>query len=304
MNKIELSHFRLFLAIRETGSLTAAAKRLGLTQPAASHQLKEAERRLGVDLVFRRGRQLQLSAAGEALADAADATLPQLMAAEQSAREKSHGAGARLRLAFGSQDGLGWVAGLSAYLRALPMPLRLDLIDAGDRAPTQCLLSGEADMALELSSINLSTLRKIHVAEEELVAIMAPGHPLAVAAAVKAGAFTKETYFAHSLNPQKGFELDAFFNPSGRRPAHVALAQSLPAILALVAAGEGVSIQPRSAITSSLSRGEIVARPLAPKRLRSSWQLHARPEILYQQGDKLLLSAAGIIANSLKYSEP
>ncbi len=301
MNKIELSHFRLFLAIRETGSLTAAAKRLGLTQPAASHQLKEAERRLGAELVFRRGRQLQLSIAGDALADAAEAALPQLHDAERAAKEKSNSVGTRLRIAFGSQDGMGWSAEVSSYLRSLPAPLLLDLIDAGDRAPTQCLLSGEADMALELSSISLSPLRKIHVAEEELVAIMAPGHPLAIAAAVKAGAFAAETYFAHSLNPQKGFELDAFFKPSGQRPAHVALAQSLPAILALVAAGEGVSIQPHSAITASLSRGEVVARPLAPKRLRPSWQLHARPEILYQQGDKLLPSVAGVIANSIAY---
>lgn len=303
MNKIELSHFRLFLMIRETGSLTAAARRLGLTQPAASHQLKEAERRLGADLVVRRGRQLQLSAAGEALADAADAALPRLFDGEQSAREKSHGAGTRLRIAFGSQDGLGWAAPLSAHLRALPMPLRLDLIEAGDRPPTQCLLSGAADLALELSAASLSGLRKIHVMEDELVAIMAPGHPLAIAAAVKAGAFTEETYFAHSLNPQKGFELDAFFNPSGQRPAHVALAQSLPAILALVAAGEGVSIQPRSAIVASLTRQEILARPLAPTRLRPSWQLHARPDILYQQGDGLLASVAKVIADSLNFCE-
>ncbi|MEH6526786.1 MAG: LysR family transcriptional regulator, partial [Sneathiella sp.] len=68
MLKIDWRHYQLLLAIRDTGGLTAAAKQLGVTQPAASHQIREAERRLGLQLVERQGRLLVLTPAGEKLA--------------------------------------------------------------------------------------------------------------------------------------------------------------------------------------------------------------------------------------------
>ena len=64
MNTLELRHHRLILAIQNTGSLTGAAKAVSITQSAATHQVKEAERRLGVNLVRRRGRSLELTSGG------------------------------------------------------------------------------------------------------------------------------------------------------------------------------------------------------------------------------------------------
>ena len=66
-----LRQFRTLLAAVETGSVSAAARRLGLTQPAASQQLRDLERTLGVRLLDRaRGRMIP-TAAGEAVLDPA-----------------------------------------------------------------------------------------------------------------------------------------------------------------------------------------------------------------------------------------
>ncbi|MBX6374648.1 MAG: LysR family transcriptional regulator, partial [Acetobacteraceae bacterium] len=55
MRDPSLRQLRTFLSVVETGSVTAAAQALGLTQPAASQQLRELERAMGVRLLERVG---------------------------------------------------------------------------------------------------------------------------------------------------------------------------------------------------------------------------------------------------------
>ncbi|MFE1500295.1 LysR family transcriptional regulator, partial [Streptomyces albidoflavus] len=66
---IELRHLRCFLAIAEETSLTRAAARLHLTQPAVSRTLATLERHLGARLVDRSTHHLALTAEGRAFQD-------------------------------------------------------------------------------------------------------------------------------------------------------------------------------------------------------------------------------------------
>ncbi len=59
--RLDIRHLAMIDAVARLGSICGAAHSLGLTQPALSRQLQEAERRLGVEYVQRSGRQMQLS---------------------------------------------------------------------------------------------------------------------------------------------------------------------------------------------------------------------------------------------------
>lgn len=295
MKKLEWRHYRILQAIRDSGSLTAAGKAVGLTQSAASHQVKEAERRLGADLVQRRGRALRLTEAGKALADAAAACGPLLLEAESKAREISLGIRQRLRIAFGPQDGLSWVPDAADRLRRSDDPMQLDLI-AGDPGQTlNRLRRGEADLALEIGQTASAGLRRRHICDDELVCIFAPGSRSGVGSAptlvnrpVTAPEIAQETYFAHSLVPQAGFELEAFFRPAEGRPSHIAQVQSVPAIIALVAAGQGVSIQPYSAVAGAVMLGKVTARALAPAPIRLPWFIYSSADTAARFGDRVV----------------
>lgn len=276
MSKIEWRHFVMLATIRNSGSVSAAARALGLTQSAASHQVKEAERRLGIALLTRRGRSVMLTQAGEILADAAATSAPLLQRAETRAQELGHGDAPRLRLAFGVQDGLGWAPALFGYLRDRAAPMRLDLIFAGAERPPHLLLQGKAEMAIEIGDLSLPDLQRVLLREDELVCLIGTGHKLARKRSVTAGDIAGFTYFAHALTPQSGFELESFFRPARSSPAHVAHVESLSGILGLVAAGAGVSIQPRSAVTAALASLPVKALPLAPRRLYLPWYIHAK----------------------------
>ncbi|WP_159969877.1 LysR family transcriptional regulator, partial [Raoultella sp. 18092] len=61
---IDLEQLRTFALVLELGSFSAAAERLGLTQPAVSVQVKKLERALSVRLVERVGRRVSATPAG------------------------------------------------------------------------------------------------------------------------------------------------------------------------------------------------------------------------------------------------
>ena len=68
MNRdIDIGLVRTFLAVVELGGVTAAANSLGVSQAAASQQIKRLEQTLDCRLFERRGRQLELAPAGERL---------------------------------------------------------------------------------------------------------------------------------------------------------------------------------------------------------------------------------------------
>ena len=71
MRSLNLDQLRALLEVVELGSFSAAARRLNLTQPAISLQIRELERRFGVQLIERLGKQAHATVPGRALVEAA-----------------------------------------------------------------------------------------------------------------------------------------------------------------------------------------------------------------------------------------
>jgi LysR family transcriptional regulator for metE and metH len=292
--KIGWHHFTMLMTIRSTGSLSAAARALGLTQPAATHQIKEAERRLGISLLSRRGRSVVLTPAGEILADAAATCAPVLAEAETRAQEMGLGDAPRLRIAVGLQDGLLWASDLFAALGQRASPIRLDLVQVGRDTPVPLLQQGKADAALDLGDATFPGLKRTLIAEDELVGIVHRSHVCAARGRMTAGDIVDDPYLAHALTPQRGFEFEKFFTPARWVPRYIARIESLSTIIALVAAGRGVSIQPRSAIRQAAA-GSVIAVPLSPKPIRLSWHLHMHPAALVLHGEHVIDEIAAIL---------
>src|ERR1700732_3471985 len=80
--KLEVRHLKLLTAVAEEESVTGAGKRLHLTQSALSHQLRDAEEKLGTALFLRLGKKMVLTAAGKKLLETARRILWELKEAE------------------------------------------------------------------------------------------------------------------------------------------------------------------------------------------------------------------------------
>lgn len=120
---VDLRLLRVFIAVAETGNMTDAAKRLGLTQPAVSQNLRQLEAELGVTLLVRERRPLQLTAAGMALQHQATGLLEEVAQLPGRLQEASRSKLSRLRLglvdSFASTVGpqlVRWLTTQTAHL--------------------------------------------------------------------------------------------------------------------------------------------------------------------------------------------
>lgn len=103
----------VFVRTADTGSLSAAARSLGLSPAAASIALKRLETRLGSRLLARSTRSMRLTEEGRRYLDSVREALATLAEGEQALRQQSHGLTGLLQLAapsdFGRNVVLGWL---------------------------------------------------------------------------------------------------------------------------------------------------------------------------------------------------
>lgn len=97
---IDTQALNAFVTIAESDSLTEAAKRLGITQPAVSQCLKQLEEQIGTQLVVRRTSPVQLTVAGHVLKQNADAILGELRRLNATVREAADKGLVQCRLGF------------------------------------------------------------------------------------------------------------------------------------------------------------------------------------------------------------
>src|SRR5258707_7655683 len=116
---MELRHLRYFVAVAEEGSLTVAAqKRLHTEQPSLSRQIHDLELELGVRLLVRGPRGVELTASGRVFLDHARVALLQVEAATEAARRAAQPAGTAFAIGFLTGYEMDWLPHLLCILRA------------------------------------------------------------------------------------------------------------------------------------------------------------------------------------------
>jgi DNA-binding transcriptional LysR family regulator len=147
--RLDWNDVRTFLAVAETGSLNAAARSLGMTQPTVSRRMEDLEYRLGARLFSRSSRGVALTDAGESVRDLASsmARLGGIIVREVAGRDRAESG--RVRLA--APDGLAsfiLMPQLAAFQRSHP-DIQM-AVDCGLWADSP--IGGVPDVSLEFKS--------------------------------------------------------------------------------------------------------------------------------------------------------
>lgn len=268
--RLDIRHLAMLRTIAETGSVTRAADRLGVTQSALTHRLREAERRLDAELFARTGNRLHLTPAGERLYATAVSVIEDLERAESDVRVLAEQQRTVVRLGQGTYSRFHWYPD---FVQTLDDPdLELDVVARAAREPLTCLLEGAADV-VTVHGIEQEKrrLRWFRLASDPLVAIMAPNHPLAGKPFLEADDFVNERYITYTLQPAPGFEWQRLFRSARVRPRRMSVVGVPEAIIDLVRAGFGVSILSQWAVQPEIADGTLVARPIGPAGLNLNW---------------------------------
>ena len=176
---VALQQLSYFVTVAEHGNLTRAAAALHLAQPSLSNQLKRLERDLGTELFERVPRGVALTPAGQALLPIARQALADVEQLRRTANELTSPEGGTLRV--GATPSLSSVllpAALTAF-HAHHEHVALEFAEAGSEDLIERLERDELDLALVILPVPHRAVETVPLAEEDLVAVVGPGHPLA-----------------------------------------------------------------------------------------------------------------------------
>ena len=269
--RLDVRHLQLVQAIAEEGSVTRAGLRLHLTQSALSHQLRDAEDRLGVRLFDRVGRRLLLAPAGERLLRAARAVLEELERAEEELGRDGSAARSVIRLTTQCNTVYHWLPPLLRRFRRPHPDVDLEVVAGATSDPIPALLSGAIDLAIVFRTVRDSRVSLRPLFKDEMVVVLPPGHRLGREPFVAAEHIAPEHLILYSIPPEANLVFRDVLIPAGVRPKRVTHIQLTEAIVEMVKAGLAVSVLPRWSVAPQLERGELVARPLTRGGRFRSW---------------------------------
>ncbi|MGA9278137.1 LysR family transcriptional regulator [Ilumatobacter sp.] len=273
--QLELRHYETIVAIVDLGTMTEAAKVLHSTQSTLSHRLAEAERRLGVRL-FDRGhhRRLTPTRAGIATHQAAARALDELGRNEQILLADRSDVTSVVRIGVGSYDCFHWYPSFLEAAHEQHPEVELQLVVVDD-APGDVLTSGSVDLVVAPGT-PAGPLDRRPAFDDELVLITSPDHHLVGRDHIEPIDLIDETYLTYNFVPTPGFEYDRFIRTGDDYPRVVNVVPQTSAITELVAAGAGVSILSRWALSPAIASGRIVATRCGPDGLTLPWSLLTR----------------------------
>src|SRR5215831_8554312 len=269
---MDIRQLKAFVAIAESGTFTAGAGRVHVTQAAISMQIRQLENETGAQLFVRAPRKVILTEAGEKLLERAYVILREHDAAleEMAALTGAH----RGRLRIGSAS-----TGVSSH--PLPQILRelrkehpgveTSVSSGTSEQLVQQVLAGELDAAFVSLPVEARGVQTELLSEDYLVAIASPRHNLAKQKVVSAYALAGEKLILGERGGNTRRLLDQFFAQTGVTPKVAMELSRLAAIKRMVEEEMGVGIVPLQSVQEEVDSGRLVRWWIEGAQI--NWQL-------------------------------
>lgn len=262
---MELKHLKSFLAVAERLSFIRAAEHLHLSQPALSAQIQNLEDELGVKLLYRTRRVVRLTPEGEIFIEEARATLTRAEQAIQRVQKASRGEVGQLRIAFVSSAALEIVPRIVTLARRKLPEVSLDIRNMRTSLQLQSFRDNTIDVGFLRLPLQDDSLRLQIIHREPFVIALPASHPLARRDRIKLADLRSEPFVAYGRHWAPGF-FDAIIRlctDAGFSPNIVQETGEMYTATALVAAGVGVAILPRSIVLAQ--HKDVVLKPISRK---------------------------------------
>jgi len=269
---LEIRHLKVVAAIAEEGSVTRAGTRLHLTQSALSHQLHDAEERLGRPLFERRSKKMILTPAGERLLRSARAVLEEIEQAEKEIQVSSNQVRGVLRLSTECYTAYHWLPPrLKIFQKKYP-GVEIELVVEATPHPFEALLEERLDLALVWCPVKNRRIAYTPLLRDEMVVLVPPGHRLAAKPFAVAQDFAGEDLIVYPPREESSVLLQ-FLNPARVAPRRVREVALTEAIVALVKGGMGLAVLQKWSVAPELASGELRAVRLTRDGFYREWSV-------------------------------
>jgi len=277
-SQLSISHLKMICTIVESNTVKEAAEKLFITQPALTNRIREAERRLNIDLFARRRRKLVITTAGKRLLQSAKKILEELERAEYDIARLSDGIEQVLRIGLPHYTSFKWLPKVVSYFHKELPNIELEITAEAAINPLDALYHGDVDIALisskdKVLDIHKSDYETAYIMEDEMLACLSKKHKKSQQPFMVAEDFANESYITNSSVPEKDREYELFFKPQNVLPKKMVQVGFNEAIIELVKVNMGLTIMSNQLISPYLVDGDIKTVPLGENGLKIYWHL-------------------------------
>ena len=280
-----LRQLEVFIAVLHDGTVTGAAKSLGLTQPTLTEHLKELERELGRPLFARHGRRIALAQAGRLLEPYARAALKTVADGRQAVKDLDGLARGALLIGAGTTPGIYVLPALLAEFGRQHPGIDVTLKIANSRTIEEQVRTNQLDLGV-VGGHGLSPGERCLAAGivDELVLIVRPRHPWSRSGAIPPSRLSEERLLIREPGSATRDVMERALQRGGVAIGRRMELDHTEAIKQSVIAGLGVAFVSVHAV-----RQEVATRQLVPIRLRGI-RIHRHFHVLHS--DQRAVSAS------------
>jgi DNA-binding transcriptional LysR family regulator len=283
---MDVQNLKAFLLVAETGSFSAAAEKLHLTQPAVSKRVAILEEQLDAGLFDRIGRNVSLTEAGRALLPHAKAVERELQAAEQSVRDLSGEVTGRLQLATSHHIGLHRLPPVLSAFKSTYPEVQIDIDFMDSEQAYELIMQGKAELAVvTLAPATEQSVITVPVWRDPLDFMVSETHALAGIRTLDLATLSRYPAVLPGLNTYTGQIVKSLFDRHNLTLQVSMATNYLETIRMLASVGLGWTVLPRSMADASLTR----------LRVRET-RIERTLGIIYHRGRSLSRAARAFIA--------
>lgn len=176
MTNLEIKHLRMIRMIARTKNLTQAAKKLFVSQPALSQQLKEIEAKLGTALFFRTGKSMILTRIGKRLLNHARIIIDEIEKAELEVIKAVNGEAGELKIGVRCLFCYKWLPQVINLFQNKYPNVDLEISNSSD--PEKDLISKAWDITISTAPVLNPKVSFTPLFEDEFLCVMSQEHPL------------------------------------------------------------------------------------------------------------------------------
>ncbi|WP_313083060.1 putrescine utilization regulator PtrR [Atlantibacter sp.] len=268
---MDLTQLEMFNAVAETGSITAAARKVHRVPSNLTTRLRQLEDDLGVELFIRENQRLRLAPAGYSFLEYSKKILDLV----SEARSVVSGDEPQGVFSLGSLESTAAVripGVLATYNQRYPR-IQFDLATGPSGTMIDGVLEGTLSAAFVDGPVLHPSLDGLPVYREEMMLVAAVGHHKVSRAREINGA----SIYAFRANCSYRRHFESWFNADHAMPGKIHEMESYHGMLACVVAGAGLALMPRSMLESMPGHHQVEAWPLAEKwRWLNTWLIWRR----------------------------
>ncbi|MCY8204491.1 LysR family transcriptional regulator [Bacillus sp. N12A5] len=275
---MELRHLQYFIAVAEELHFGKAARRLNMTQPPLSQQIKQLEEEVGVTLLKRTKRFVELTAAGEIFLNHCRSALMQIEQGIELAQRTARGEHGHLVIGFVGSATYEFLPPIIREYRKKFPSVKIELKEIASYRQQEELLKGNIDIGILHPPLEHPELQIETTQSSPCILALPKQHPLALKESIDITDLENEPIITLSKEawPTLYTDFIQLCEKAGFKPNVVQEATEYQMVIGLVTAGIGITIVPSSA--RRLFNLDVTYRSVDHFQLKAEWIIAYRKD--------------------------